>query len=52
MDDIMKFAQWLSERGFLNTVEVNYDWDEHPYESVVGWSAEEVVEMYLEDLDG
>ena len=50
-DVVREFAQWLSENGFLNTVEVDYDYDEYPYESIHGWSAEEVVEMYLENLE-
>lgn len=44
---IMKFAQWLYENGFLNSVEVDYDWDENPYEIVTSLDAMMLVEDYL-----
>lgn len=44
---IMKFAQWLYENGFLNEVEVDYNYDEEPYEIVTSLDSMMVVEDYI-----
>lgn len=45
---IIKFARWLYENGFLNSVEVDYDYNEEPYEIITSLDSMMVVEDYLE----
>lgn len=45
---IMKFAQWLYEQNLLYSIDVEYDWDEEPYEIVTSNDPIMVVEDYIE----
>ena len=31
---IIKFARWLYEQNLLYSIDVDYDWDENPYETI------------------
>ena len=46
---IIKFANWLYERNLLYSIDVDYDWDENPYEIVTSIiDPMMVVEEYME----
>lgn len=44
---IMKFAQWLCEQNLLYSVDVDYDWDEEPYEIITSVDPMTVAEDYI-----
>lgn len=46
--EMLKFAQWLEQQGYLNMVDVDYDWEESAHETSVALSAEDVVKEYEE----
>lgn len=49
------FAEWLEEMDYLNEVDIDYDWNEEPYELVNKITKEYVMSQYLEcikDDDG
>ena len=45
---IIKFANWLYERNLLYSIDVDYDWDENPYETITSLDPMMVVEEYME----
>lgn len=42
------FAEWLSDRNYLNRIDIDYDYDENPIENIYSLSANEVLEEYQE----
>lgn len=49
---IQKFAEWLDKMNYLHEVDIDYDWEENPYETVIGLTAKDVIEQYLEHIKG
>ena len=47
-DAILDFAAWLEKRDYLNKINIDYDWDEMPYETYEGLTKEEIVKEFLE----
>ena len=50
---ITKFANWLDNNmGCLNAIDIDYDWDEEPYETYHSYTVDELIteyEGYLEE---
>lgn len=42
------FAEWLSDRNYLNRIDIDYDYDENPIENIYSLSVNEVLEEYQE----
>lgn len=51
IDERAKLLAWLSEKGYLNRVDIDYDWEENPYEIVNTLIAYEVLEEYKEQVN-
>lgn len=47
-DAINEFVEWLEKMDYLNRIDVDYDWDEFPYETYVPLSIEDVVQEFEE----
>lgn len=48
MQGIRDLAAWLGKRDYLNKINIDYDWDEMPYETYEGLTKEEIVKEFLE----
>lgn len=48
---INDFTTWLDDVGYLNEVNVNYDWDENPFKMALSIPKTRVIEEYKEYLE-
>ena len=48
---IQGFASWLSKNDLLNASEIDYDYEDNVFQRIYSLSAEEVLEMFKEDLE-